>query len=48
MPRTVIVATDLLLVLALRMDDDLGKEDSEHVFEELNGEVHLCPVMTLL
>ena len=47
MLHTIIVTTDLLLVLALRVDDDLGKKDGKHVFEELEGEVHFCPVMTL-
>ena len=47
-PHTIIVATDLLLILALRMNDDLGNKDGKHVFEELQGEAHFCPVMTLL
>jgi len=46
-PHTIIVAADLLLILALRVDDDFGKKDGEHVFEELQGEAHFCPVMTL-
>jgi hypothetical protein len=47
MPHTIIVATDLLLILTLRVDNDFGKKDSKHVFEELQGEAHFCPVMTL-
>jgi hypothetical protein len=47
-PHTIIVATDLFLILALRVDDDFRKEDGKHVFEELQGEAHFCPVMALL
>lgn len=47
MRLTIIVTTDLFLVLGLRMNDDLRNQNSEHIFEQLNGEVHFCPVVTL-
>ena len=48
MRRTVIVFTDLLFVLAFRVDEDIRNETQEHVFEELGSEVERSPVMSLL
>ena len=46
--HTVVVATDLLLILVLRMDENLRNQNGYDIFEQLDSEVHLCPVMTLL
>ncbi len=46
MTRTVVVAADLLLILALGVHDDLGQHLCEDVVEELGGEDHLCPIVT--
>lgn len=41
------MSTNLLLILALWVDDDRGNEYSEDIFEQLPGEGHFGPVMTL-
>ena len=41
------MAADLFLILALRVDKDLRNQGSEDIFEVLQGEVHLRPVVTL-
>jgi len=43
---TVVVITDLLLVLGGRVHDDFGDEIEEDVFEEFGGHMERSPVMT--
>ena len=45
---TVIMASNLFLVLGLRVDNNLRNKDSKHVFEQLQREGHFGPVMALL
>lgn len=45
---TVIMASNLFLVLGLRVDNDLRNKDGKHVFEQLQREGHFGPVMALL
>lgn len=42
------MVADLLLILELGVGDDDGDEDGKDVFEQVHGEVELCPVMSLL
>ena len=42
------MVTNLLFVLRLSVLDDLGYQRKEDVFEELQGEDHLGPIVTLL
>jgi hypothetical protein len=46
--HTVVVTTDLLLVLVLRVDENLRNQNGHDIFEQLDSEVQLRPVMTLL
>lgn len=39
MTRTIIVPTNLLLILALGVDDDFREEAREDILEELGGEI---------
>ena len=45
---TVIVPTDLFLVLALRVDNYLRNHLGYNVFEQFWGENHLCPIVASL
>lgn len=45
--RTIVVTTDLLLVLVLGVNDDLWDEVEEDVFEEGGGKVEFSPVVAL-
>lgn len=42
------MTTNLFLVLILRVDNNLGDEDGQDIFEQLESEVQFCPVMPLL
>ena len=42
------MVANLLLILALGVPEDIGNELGEDMLEELRGEDHLCPVVTLL
>ena len=46
--HTVVVVPNLVLVLALGVDDDFGEEDGQDVFEEFHGKVELGPVVARL
>ena len=46
--RTVVVVPNLVLVLALGVDDDFGEEDGQDVFEEFHCKVELGPVVARL
>ena len=48
MVLTVVVAADLLLILALRMDNYFRNHLGEHVFKQFWGENHLRPIMASL
>ena len=47
MTRTIIVISDLLFVLALRVDDNFRNEASQDIFKELGCEVERRPVVSL-
>ena len=46
--RTVIVVADLLLVLVLRVEDDIGYELEQHMTEELERKSHFREIVAVL
>lgn len=40
------MVANLLFILVLRVNDDIGNKTSENVFEKLWGEVERCPVVS--
>lgn len=45
---TIVVVSDLFLVLTFGVDNDFWEKFGDNVFEKLESESHLCPIVALL